>query len=546
MRKVLLILLLCLSLGAFFIYYHNPTVLDGFRSSFITLSLAVATFYVSFAIGSLNSSAYRPFHRTMPPRFLGACVLFLLVAFLPLLVLVVLPDYYVRASLFVLPLLVGAGVCLLELARHETDALTLLDRLCSVRKTEGYLKSLVPEIAAKIAETKALELTNPRDCPTHEFNWHLPVPTLQDEPLNFLTTLGLLVIQRGDVHAFSRVVARTLEVLNFVEGLEFEKECKDEYRIRQELHGRVFDVLQRMIYALRREKDNVSLVRTAIDRLTEVVIAKTKVQKQTQSVTFSAISLMETLGKHAYECGSHSEIRVPIIVSRQIVQNGLDNPPTVPQGQKVPDQISHFGFYLPQLAAPLKHIGSYAIDKRDSALLYLCFEAFGFLGCSSVKHEKIMTTTACLRALSQLGREAKAANLECHWDKCAIKPEDHAAERIKWIASWLYPMAPEKRERWLELINVAYSRLCGKESTTTVATGKEGCEPVNIEVSEKDHVEEFYLQAGYRIVNYSDFTFLKDLELHGGTGIIWQGPPMRLVAVEADMSEPMNADKTSS
>lgn len=534
MLKGILILLLSLSLGAFFTFYHNPTVLDTFRPSFLTLSLAVATFYVSFAIGSLNSSAYRSFHRSTPSRFLGACVLFLLFAFLPLVFLVTLPDYYIQVSLFVLPLLVGAGACLLEVARHETDVLTLLDRLCSVRKTTKYLKSLIPEIGNKITETKALEMTKPNDCPIHEIDWHLPVPPQENQPLIFLTNLALLVIQRGDVYAFSRIVARSLEILDAVETLELGKGCKDAYFIREELNRHVFDVLQRIVLALQREKDNMSLVRTAIDRLTELVIAKAKAQNQTQNIAFTAIRLMHTLGRHAYECGSQSEIRNIIIVSRQIIQKGLDNPPAVLQGQKTPDRISHFSYYLPQLAVSLKNIGTYAINKRDSALLYLCFESFGFLGCSSVKNEQFETTKMCLRALSQLGREAKAADLECHWDKCAVKPEDHAGERIMWIATWLVPMASEKRDLWVNLINTAYSRLYGKKTTVKIVTNKKGIEPMDIKVSEEDYVEEYFLQAGHRSVNYSDFTFLKDLELYCGTGIIWQGPTVSLSSIESE------------
>ena len=43
-------------------------------------------------------------------------------------------------------------------------------------------------------------------------------------------------------------------------------------------------------------------------------------------------------------------------------------------------------------------------------------------------------------------------------------------------------------------------------------------------LSDKKHTESFMMHAGSREVDYSDFTFLKDLELHGGKGIMMQGP----------------------
>lgn len=532
MFKATLTLLLCVCLGVLFISYHDPKNLDAFRSSFLTMSLTIATFYVSFAIGSLNSSAYRTFYRAFPNNFLVACILFLLLAFVPLGVLVIMPIYFVKTSLIALPLLVGTGVCLLEIARYETDALTLLERMCSKRTIKNYLESLIPQIDAKIEETKALELSSPRDRPQHELAWYLPVPIKKDEPLSFLSTLGLLTIQRGDLPVLARVVARALEVCDLSDHLEVSSANRNDYAIKSYLKGRAFEVLERMVAALQREKGNVNLDRIVLDRLTDVVIAKTKAHKQTQDSTLALLCIMQTLGEHAYECGSQHEIRIPIIVSRQIVQKGLDNPPTVLKGQQVSERIEHFSFYLPHLTSPIMSIGNYAIKKRDSALLYLCFEAFGFLGCSSVKHEQIETTTTCLRALSQLGREAKAANLECHWDQCAVKPEDHAAERIDRIASWLFKIPTERRNHWTDLVNAAYSRLSGRKTTITI-TDNNGRPSVRKITSQVEHIESYNLHAGCRSVNYSDFSFLKDLELHGGTGIIWQGPLMPMYEDES-------------
>jgi hypothetical protein len=32
------------------------------------------------------------------------------------------------------------------------------------------------------------------------------------------------------------------------------------------------------------------------------------------------------------------------------------------------------------------------------------------------------------------------------------------------------------------------------------------------------------MRAGGRVVDYSDFDFIKDLELHGGKGVMMEGP----------------------
>jgi hypothetical protein len=40
------------------------------------------------------------------------------------------------------------------------------------------------------------------------------------------------------------------------------------------------------------------------------------------------------------------------------------------------------------------------------------------------------------------------------------------------------------------------------------------------------------MHAGCRDVDYSDFAFLKDLELHGGKGVFMEGPLMPLFPAE--------------
>jgi len=528
MRKWILLLLLCGALGALLVYHHETATLEPFRASFLTVTFAVATFSVMFSMGAFNSSAYRQFHQGFPPRLLWACVGLLFVALLPLTVLVLWPTQFVPACLVLLPMLAAAGAALLEIGRRETDPLTLLDRLCSVKAMERHLHSLVPMIDAKIAETKALELSKVEDRPTHEFNWHLPVPTQRNDPLTYLATLGLLSIQHGDLHAFARVVNRSLEVLEFAEAFRPEKTTAGDYQVRTELRSHVFDALQRMILALQRDKGTVTLARSAIDTLAEFVVAMTKSQKQTQDLTFSALYLMETLSRHCYENGSQAEVRVPLIVARQIVQKGMDDPPKVEEGKEPSIEVAMFHHQLPQLTNAIKRLGSYAIEKADSEFLYRCFDAFGWLGCSAVKQEDMGVATACLRALSQLGREVRAKDLECFWDRCPVRPEDHAAERIDYMATWVSQLPAGRQQHWTELLECAYSRLSGRETTVKFGKGPDGKIAIAKQVSEKKHVESYVMQAGARDVDYSDFTFLKDLELHGGKGILMQGPSVPL------------------
>jgi hypothetical protein len=41
------------------------------------------------------------------------------------------------------------------------------------------------------------------------------------------------------------------------------------------------------------------------------------------------------------------------------------------------------------------------------------------------------------------------------------------------------------------------------------------------------------MQAAARDVDYSNFTFLKDLEMHGGKGVLVQGPTVTLFQTDS-------------
>lgn len=521
MRNLIFALLIAILLGECLAYLHDPDSLKEVGGNLLTITFALASFSVMFSMSAFSSSPYRQFHRRFPRYLLWGCVFVLVIALVPLVVRVLAPSVFFAACLLLLPLLSIAGVSLLEIVRRETDPLNLLERLCSVKIMQGYLISLVPEIADRINETEALKLSQPADRPNHEWGWHLPVLPRQEDNVTHLATLGLMAIQQGDLYSFARIVKRSLEVINTAETMQIGNTSAPDYRIRRALREHVFDGLQRMVLSLQRDKGTASLARVALDTLAEFIVSKARTKQQTEDICFTALRLMEDLARHCYECGSRSEVRVPLIVARQIVQKGVDDPPHAPVEEGT--AFNEFFFRLPQLIGTVQRLGSFAIERRDTNYLYLCLDAFCWLGCSAVKQKDIGVTTACLRAISQLGREARASSLECHWDRCALRPEDHASERIDWIASWVCQMPAEARSRWIELLNSAASRLRGYQVEFEFQQTPSGEPRICKRQLEEKHVEGYFLDAGSRQVDYSDFEFLKDLELHGGRGIM-QGP----------------------
>jgi hypothetical protein len=224
---------------------------------------------------------------------------------------------------------------------------------------------------------------------------------------------------------------------------------------------------------------------------------------------------MKTLATHCYESGSRRELNVQIIVARQIAQKGVDDPPPIIAGQEPTGEEALFNHGLVSITSVIKAVGSYAITQSDSELLYRCFEAFGWLGCSAVKLDNELVGTACLRSLSQLGREVRAKGLECFGGHCPLRPADHVREHIEYITSWIASLPEERQNTWAGVVEVAHSRLSGKQTKLVFSTTADGRKNINWEATGENHVEGFSMQSADRDIDYSDFTFLKDLVLHG-------------------------------
>lgn len=505
----------------------------------------VTTFSVSFAISGFNAAAYRQFHRTLAPRLLFGCVALVVLAFFPLGVLVAKPTYFVSTCLLILPSLMLSSALMQDVVRQETDPVTLLDRTCSLNSIESHLADCAVQIKKRMEETEALELSKAGDRPTHEFDWYLPIPHVRDDPLVSLSTLGLLTIQQGDLHSFARVLERFLEVVDRIEEVVIPTDEDRKYRLRQELREMVYRVMERITLVLQRDRGTTALCRIAIDTLGEYAVAKVNNREQTRREVFWALALMKTLGIHCYESGSSVEIRSGLIVARQLVQKGMDDPPKSEKQGEFDAKLADFFHTLPQLTNVIKSVGSYAIKKGDSELLYRCFDALGWLGCAAVKSDFMMVGTACLREIAQLGREARSTKMECFDPRCPLRPEQHAEERIDWIASWLSKKSLEEATAWIGLVEGAISRLNGKEVEIKITQNEKGEVQLSAGLTGKNHIEQYAMRGGSRTVDYSDFTFLKDLELHALRGeIMMQGPLFPLVP-EKDETDTKSEPKMS-
>lgn len=207
--------------------------------------------------------------------------------------------------------------------------------------------------------------------------------------------------------------------------------------------------------------------------------------------------MIEPAGK-LLRAGNSRVPLIALIASREVAQKGLDFRP--------PPKDIMFDHCLSGYVDAIQQLGSHAVDAKDSDFLFRCMEALSWLGCAGVKTNIFLVGRACMRSLAQLGRESRAAKLQCFWIRCPLEPAEHAWERIEWIASWVPNCEPEKRIPWLTALGDAFSVLSGVQCN--VSEQKDG--PLLIEKTSKPYRITMHGHGGTGTIDFSDPTVIKE------------------------------------
>jgi hypothetical protein len=372
-------------------------------------------------------------------------------------------------------------------------------------------------------EWKNLDLARPEDMPTHEWRW-IPLPLLPaTDPFSKLGAIAATAAKTGDIAVVVQVARGLLEAIDVSADLT----APGEKSLPSQVSGIVKSQLSRIIAVAENADTTGDTSAGVLDVLADYLATRSKEQwPPVQPCTFIG-ALMVLSGERWIRRGETHIARRALIVLRLLCQQGVYR--WQGKGPQDDNMDSLFWIhYLGGLAQMIKPLGTTAIEAGETDFLYRVFDAFGWLGCSAVKSRNREVARACVRALAQLGREARAKGLECFWDKCAVRPEDHARERIEWMLTWTARTDDDDRADWIAIIEQGLSRLGGNVVTISYVSAEEN-RPFECVRSAEPYIEQFGSDAGWRELNYSDTKMLKDFELHGVRGGVFiQGPAVPL------------------
>ena len=496
--------------------------LDVFKPSLIAVNITVAALAINFAFSAYQGSEYRQFQRGLSPNLLLGCLVILVGAMSPATCIVFAPRAAGIVGISILPITALLSVALVGLAKWEATPQALINQLKRKKKWMETFRLYGSQCRDVEARWKKWAFAPPQNMPTHEWSWQPLPPLLPMDPIALLGAIGCTAAKSGNASTLVQSATILLSALD---------DCHSEIR-KSKLPSEVTMIvkvqLQKIALAAESSDPTGDLSQRFLDACAEYLGRQADASSPPlASPCFFMARMMVESGERWIRRDRAAIALPPLVVIRLLCEKGISVLAKRTGGTKPDDTEMESLFWywnLTQLAEMMKALGTASVQSGDSNFLYRVFDAYGWLGCSAVKANEADLAGVCVRALAQLGREARERKMECHWDSCAVKPEDHARERIEWIVSWVVKADDALREKFLGICSQGMSRLRGR--VTNLQIEKHGEESkIVFDASEAAHIEEFLSDAGGRSLDYSDHAMLKDFELHGIMGgVLVHGP----------------------
>lgn len=521
--RIILLLLGAIASGIVIWLFADASELEKFQAFLVGAPITISFFAINFSLSTFQNSEFKSLYPSVSPRLTTAAFFCFLLGIIPVVSLAFKPTLSGKIGLTLIPLAFAGSFVLYLLARSETNPRHLIHRAMKPKKWKRFLKTYEAECQALEQSPACSKLIDAKDKPTHEWDWELSPQLETANPGEVVSGIGDLALSARDQSAFLAAVEALAEIDETVMAV------KPGGAARRDLRPLYLEPLRSLLLRAENEPSE-KLTEAAIDLVARRVLEVVKRPGPNYRTVVDPLVLLYRTSIRWMEKGETGPAKKSLILFRQLWQHGLDRAVADKDedAEGNDDGIECFFFWhnLNHMARLIEGLGLKAIKLNDPGFLHLVHEGFGFQGCSAAKHDALPIGEECIRALAQLGREARAAKLECHWEKCAALPHDHAIERINWIWSRITEMENENSVKvWVDSCLAGISRIEGKKiEVTDLGPGKKPRWELNR--TDEPYMESFSGLDGSRVLDYSDPEMLKSFTLIGTGSALVQGPPV--------------------
>lgn len=501
MKKVIkIVLLLLLAPIILFYNYIDNVSLIKYNSAFVSISLTIATFSISFSFLQYQFSPYKVILRSISVRQLGFSYLAILLSLLPLFTLYFDEELVPLVGLFCIPILSYLIIILVIIANEEINPIIFLKHRLSEDKIKRFIKNFHSDDKKRIKEVKNLDFSKPDETPMHDYGESsYKLIDTKDNPFLLIYKTISVSTQNNDIDIFESSINYFFQTVDKTIATQL----IEKYELKNRIEKLICNSFDKICSQICYNSDRKDFQNILIGSFSIYIKKKAVDNNHTDNVSRKFISIISSKINALLEQDNYDDALIIISLLRQLGQKGLYD---------VNQNDFFFNHNINLYPTLIKNAGQKAIQLKNSDFIFRCLEEIGYLGCSAIKLDNHIVGVKCLEFLVQLGRESRANKLKCFWENCALDPIDHADERIWWMLTWMLKVNEANRKYWIGSFETAYSRMLGMVRKIEM-TEIEGKAVFSFKESDRPHIEQFIKDSYNKTIDYSDFNELKEFRL---------------------------------
>jgi len=507
------------------------------------INFTLAIFSINFTFFGHQLSKYKAIYSKVTKRQWLNIVMLMVLPFIPLICFLVIPEYFGRIALWILPVLILSAIDNAILTTRYLSPKEYIKSNINNRSISKYLSLLSEEIKKEVDEHQAyLDNRDKFDIPMHAYDFEPTVYGVESDDIwDSITIITNLSIENNDYPVFKKSINAILELI--IEFYSFKYKDKENYRVNSGIKIVARNRLRSVITNIIESDKNGIFLQSLSSEICGFLMNDEALNEPCSDMTRAIASDSIWIGQKMLESNSVTEPIKILNTIHRVIEVNIHRFESEASEEVTRALDKH---NISMYAYDMKALGVTALNNGNSHFAYRCMESLSYLGCNAAKLKSTETIVSVFESIVHLGRVARNLRIGCFWSRCLIPAESHAEEFMGHILTWLVHDIDSSGNFFMkEYAEQSYSRLRGIKCLIKPKNSHNPC--FWIEEMEKDgekipHIEYESGMYGYGgQSDYSDFSNLKEYVLHGiGSGTtarVFHSSPMPINIDDDDSPE---------
>lgn len=504
------------------------------------ISFTLAIFSINFTFFGHQLSKYKAIYSKITRRQWLNIGALMVLPFLPLICFLIVPEYFGRIALWILPLLILSAIDNAILTAGYLNPDQYFKSYVNGSAISQYLSLLSEEVKKEVDEHQTyLDNRDKFQIPIHAYSFEPTILGLEPNDIwDSVAVITKLSIENDDYPVFRQSINAIQKLI--IAFYLFEYKDKENYQVNSGVKIIARNRLRSIITHIIDSDKNGIFIQSLSSELCSFLMKDEALNQPCSEMTRAVASDVVWIGQKMLESKS---VTNPIKILNSIHRVIEINVHRLETEKSVDTMRNLEKYNISIYAYDIKALGVSALNGKNSHFAYRCMESLSYLGCNAAKLKSTQTVVAVFESIVQLGRVARNLKIGCFWSHCLIPAESHAEEFMGHILTWLVQDIDVSGNFFMKgYAEQAYSRLRGVKCVIKPKVNLNPCfwiEEMKKGGASVPHIEYESGMYGYGgQYDYSDFSNLKEYVLHGigseSNARVFHSPPMPLKLIDED------------